>query len=64
MIDLKISRKGLWKLKNTKNKVPISDIGYILMISIDIDGIEIIEIYSISSLGTTFFVFFSTKRVD
>ena len=33
--DLKTRRKGLWKLKNTKNKVSLSDIEYISMISID-----------------------------
>ena len=36
--DLKTRRESLWKLKNTKNKVLDSDIAYILMISIDIDG--------------------------
>ena len=30
--------KTLWNLKNTKNKVPNSDIDYISMISVDFDG--------------------------
>ena len=39
MIDLKTHRKNRRHLKNTKNKVPRSDIGYISMISIDFDRI-------------------------
>ena len=39
MIDLKTHRKNRRHLKNTKNKVPRSDIGYISMISTDFDRI-------------------------
>ena len=39
MIDLKTHRKNRRHLKNTKNKVPRSDIGYISMISIGFDRI-------------------------